>query len=679
MNKFLNLIVLATTLAMGCMVIGCVAEFDNPIKKGFTFEPSDVENDRGEEGGDVAGQTVDGQTGVDTPSPPACTRAECNDNNVCTDDYCDPEIGCIYEPNNSGSCEDGNACTEHGYCFDGICQDGQTINCDDKNACTEDSCDPEIGCVYQVDPCNDGIDSTKDWCDPTDGCHHEKIDCDDDKPCNDDNPCTEDWCDEEGSCVFEPTHDGDTCSDGNACTAGESCYQGSCLGGVLINCSDGNPCTDDSCNPEMGCAYGDNTLPCTDDNPCTISDICADGICQPGDELNCDDENACTEDFCDQQTGECSYEYEPDCIPCAEEADCEDGNMCTFEWCDEGICQSVPLHLRENTDETICDDGDVCTMGYCSFEQGECVYTPVNCNDGDPNTADSCDSQIGCVHECIPQCESKECGGDGCGDWCGQCSIDSTCVAGVCEIIPECTEDSDCNDDNACTTDSCMNNSCAHGVIVCDNDDNLCNGSETCEAQLGCQNSGDLNCNDNNACTDDSCDPATGCVFTPIICDDGNTCTDDVCDSQAGCIFDPIEDCCESDVDCDGILDPSDNCPDDFNPEQEDVDKDSIGDPCDPQKNCTVYHAEDYMPQGFYDPQECVHACIIPGTIAKCLHLYGTHVSCGVDSDYDGPSELEGDCADTIMEMDPVKNIFCWEGNPIPPPCTDDGWTVTIQ
>ena len=67
-----------------------------------------------------------------------------------------------------------------------------------------------------------------------------------------------------------------------------------------------------------------------------------------------------------------------------------------------------------------------------------------------------------------------------------------------------------CDDDNACTTDSVVDNKCVHTPITCD---------------------------DSNPCTADSCDPAKGCVFTPIICDDKNACTEDSCDPVEGCVF----------------------------------------------------------------------------------------------------------------------------------------------
>ena len=54
----------------------------------------------------------------------------------------------------------------------------------------------------------------------------------------------------------------------------------------------------------------------------------------------------------------------------------------------------------------------------------------------------------------------------------------------------------------------------------------------------------------------DSCDPATGCVYTPVICDDGNPCTEDTCDpAVAACIRQNCDDgnLCTEDR-CDPVL-----------------------------------------------------------------------------------------------------------------------------
>ena len=74
-------------------------------------------------------------------------------------------------------------------------------------------------------------------------------------------------------------------------------------------------------------------------------------LCDP---LSCEDNDACTGDHCDPETG-CVYEL----------IDCDDNNACT-----EDTCDSV--------------------FG--------CFNTPISCDDDNECTADNCDPDFGCVH-----------------------------------------------------------------------------------------------------------------------------------------------------------------------------------------------------------------------------------------------------------------------------------------
>jgi lysyl oxidase len=52
-----------------------------------------------------------------------CPPAGCDDGNPCTDDLCDPILGCRHF-NNSAACSDGNACTANDVCSAGVCIGG---------------------------------------------------------------------------------------------------------------------------------------------------------------------------------------------------------------------------------------------------------------------------------------------------------------------------------------------------------------------------------------------------------------------------------------------------------------------------------------------------------------------------------------------------------------------------
>ncbi len=71
--------------------------------------------------------------------------------------------------------------------------------------------------------------------------------------------------------------DRDLCNGYETCDAGGTCQ--AAAGGV---CEDQNPCTDDACDAESGCSRAYNTNPCDDGISCTMDDRCQAGQCQGG-------------------------------------------------------------------------------------------------------------------------------------------------------------------------------------------------------------------------------------------------------------------------------------------------------------------------------------------------------------------------------------------------------------
>ncbi len=224
---------------------------------------------------------------------------ECNDDNPCTDDQCDPAVGCVYLPN-AEPCDDGNQCTVGDACGGGTCQPGaEKPLCDDGNPCTDDSCHPEMGCVAfpNVAPCDDG-----DPCLGEDTCMGGAC-----QPgpvlleCDDGNLCTDDSCEPFVGCVAMPN--ADPCDDGDECFANDICAGGLCTPGPdALDCDDGNQCTGDACEPFAGCYHEPIAGPCDDDNGCTADDACLGGECI-GAQVTCDDGNECTTDACQPATG----------------------------------------------------------------------------------------------------------------------------------------------------------------------------------------------------------------------------------------------------------------------------------------------------------------------------------------------------------------------------------------
>jgi cysteine-rich repeat protein len=66
-------------------------------------------------------------------------------------EYCDGvSKNCpITLPANGLPCPDGDLCNGDEFCVGWVCTYGEPLVCDDDWACTADSCDPELGCVYE--------------------------------------------------------------------------------------------------------------------------------------------------------------------------------------------------------------------------------------------------------------------------------------------------------------------------------------------------------------------------------------------------------------------------------------------------------------------------------------------------------------------------------------------------
>ncbi len=362
----------------------------------------------------------------DTCQQGACTAGFdriCYDNDPCTDDTCSPDAGCVYTPND-GPCSDGDACTGGDTCVAGECLPGPTINCDDGNLCNGiESCHPETGCAPGL-PLD--CPSDKNPCNGDEYCHIT-LGCQQTAPpdCEDGNVCTTDACYPTEGCVSLVNKE--PCDDGNVCTLNDKCSEGQCQPGKFVDCNDSNVCTTDWCHPVDGCTHDLNSAPCNDDNVCTTGDFCHLGDCIAAKELNCDDGNVCTTDTCDPNTG-CGFT--------ANNGPCDDGNACTV--------------------------GDSCSKGWCLSG------SMLDCNDKDPCSVDSCHETLGCQYAdapddtlcgdlkndickngnclCVADCDGMECGDDGCGGDCGQCTGQDACTNGLCVCQPAC-QGIDCGDD----------------------------------------------------------------------------------------------------------------------------------------------------------------------------------------------------------------------------------------
>ncbi len=391
----------------------------------------------------------------------AGSAAACNDGLPCTVDSCDEAKGCVATQSPDGAgCDDGNACTGTGTCSGGTCLPGVAKTCPVDGPCFVASCFAATGACLQTQrkaglACDDGdACTTKTTCDASAKCSGDTISCDDG------DPCTTDACNAKTGCSHVAAADGSSCEDGDACTGPDTCIGGACKAGGDIcqctkdaDCDDSNACTTDSCDvAKSTCNHTGLSGGCDDGDACTVGDTCGNDsgkpACLPGNVTSCDDGNACTDDSCDKAKG-CVFAAKTDgtsctdgdsctqgdvcasgsCKPgkdtcaCGKDLDCDDGNACTSTPCDTklGKC-ATPSNLP---DGATCTDGDACT-GTDGCSGGACkAGAKVDCDDGDPCTADSCSSTIGCSHD--PAQDGTACD-DG-----DACTSNDVCASGSCK------------------------------------------------------------------------------------------------------------------------------------------------------------------------------------------------------------------------------------------------------
>ena len=200
---------------------------------------------------------------------------------------------------------------------------------------------------------------------------------------------------------------------------------------------------------------------------------------------------------------------------------CDDGNLCTTDSCavvnGTSSCVNTPI---------TCTQADKCIPVYCDSSSGKCKNgTALVCDDGNPCTTDRCDSATGsCVFTAVACNNTDHCNPQSCDRDTGNCV----------------TSPVTCSDNNLCTSDSCdwKTGNCDFTTITCPTYDPCF--PATCDALTGCGNTSFVDtCDDGNLCTVESCENIEGvatCVFSAVNCDDGNNCTVDSCSPTLGCV-----------------------------------------------------------------------------------------------------------------------------------------------
>jgi hypothetical protein len=537
-------------------------------------------------GGDCADTCDEGANSCNLPILTACT----SDGNLCTDNVCDG-LGTCIAANNNAACDDGLFCTQTDTCSAGVCVgagdpcaggaecsdscDEAGDSCwaatgtpctDDGNVCTTNSCNGIGACIVTNNtlPCDDGLFCTgTDTCaagvcvstgDPCSGGAECQDTCDDaadtcltpiTTPCADDgNLCTDDICNGLGVCVH--ANNAAPCDDGIFCNGADTCNAGVCnvhagdpcaLAGECGNscdevgdicavsagtpcADDNNPCTDDFCDGSGVCAHIANSSPCNDGLFCNGADTCFGGSCSIHDGDPC----ALNLGFCGGNCSEAvqACEFTPAFTPCD-----DDGNACTDNVCDGGgICAALN-NVAPCDDGFFCNGADICQGGRCSQHSGDpCIG---GAGDGDADCSESCD-------EATNLCTAQDTNGTPCDDGVF-CNGSDSCALGLCDVhvgdpcaggtqcADTCDETGDtcnlpngtaCDDGINCTFgDQCIAGECFAGSpvnTVCA-DGLVCNGDEICDTELGCVDGPDIVC---DLCTTNGCsEVSAGCVAIP--------------------------------------------------------------------------------------------------------------------------------------------------------------------
>jgi EGF-like domain len=433
----------------------------------------------------------DASDAADAPDTPVsqCQSGTCNHHGTCTNTPAGPQCTCDegwaapdcaqcdsaagYHDDGAGSCttdpclpnpclDPDRVCSPDGSSYECLCKAGTH---DEAGVCvTDTTCGPNtcsghgscsdsggaVSCACDTGWAGQACDS----CDSVQGYHPDGTGGCTMDPCVP-NPCQEDhqgvcsapggvvqcacdpgYHDELGVCVVDEVCGPSSCSGNGACTV--------VAGHVACECDTGWAGTTCDVCDALGGYHDDGQGGCTTDpclpNPCSAANK---GVCAPqgtGYACTCDpgyhDDGAggcttdpCVPDFCLAQNQACHVVGGvAECFT----PDCDDQNPCTVDTLVSGGCQHAAAPDGTACQTSLCVAGQTCSQGAC---QGG---APLDCSDGNPCTADTCNESAGCEHAnddgLVPD--------DG-----AACTLD-VCSAGIATHQPS---DAACDDSAWCT------------------------------------------------------------------------------------------------------------------------------------------------------------------------------------------------------------------------------------
>jgi hypothetical protein len=504
---------------------------------------------------------------VETSEPvPRCeTNADCDDQNLCTTDVCDPTpggagdlFGCTIT-NNAVPCDDGLFCNGDDTCVNGTCSGHEGDPCIGGGVCG-DNCDEA------TDSC---FDAAGTLCRATNGI------------CDTPETCTGST----GACPADDFEDGTLCRGSNGvCDTAETCSgtsaacpadgfsQGNTCRGSSGVCDVAETCTGQAADCPTDGFVNEGTACRASNGVCDIIEECTGGSAEcPADDF--EDGTLCrgSAGVCDVAEN-CSGES----AACPAD-DFADGTLCRGA---SGVCDTAETCSGDAADCPADDflDGTVCRTG-----AGICDASEV-CSGSDADCPDDTFSQQGTT------CRGAD----------GVCDVAETCTGsaadcpaddfldgtpcrgsdGICDVAENCSGDS-----AACPADAFLPSStqCRADAGQCDVAENCTGAAAACPAD-GFEPSGTDCAIDENPCTDDECNASGVCVAGPNAdtCDDGlfcngtDTCVEGQCTGHSG---DP---CAGGGICGDNCQEETDSCFD----SAETVCRPSGG-VCDVAENCT--------------------------------------------------------------------------------------------
>jgi hypothetical protein len=560
-------------------------------------------------------------TQSDTCLGGSCTGANpvvCAASDQCHDvGTCDPTSGACSNPATADGivCNDGNACTQSDTCVGGSCAGANPVACAASDQCHGvGTCDPTSGvCSNPATAdgvvCNDGNACTQsDTCVGGSCTGANPVACAASDQCHGVGTCDP----TSGACSNPAAADGIVCNDGNACTQSDTCLGGSCTGANPVVCAATDQCHGvGTCDPTSGAcsnpAKADGTV-CIDGIPCTSGDACKSGVCA-GSAVVCTTGQACSTvtGSCEAvqtatfRKGENSYSAVLDTYLQVSKPTTSSGTAQDWLWDTDDSSTSngtgSPVYALIRFEKLFAADGGPiparsqivsATLAYTVWNTGDSAKVHESLVNWDESTTyatfgngalDSGElgSQIATASGAAISNLSVDVTSS-LSDWSfgrksnlgwivvpsGTDSVrarssDYTTVSArprltvafipyrcisdvecdddnVCNGIETCREDGVClagtspttDDGNPCTMDSCdpvsgvRHTNQAAGTACADG--NLCNGNELCDGAGNCTNGSVPDCRDDNPCTTDSCDSIRGCVNASLTCTSGQAC-----------------------------------------------------------------------------------------------------------------------------------------------------------